>query len=46
MSKRKMTRKEKIKLTEKNICWKCGNKLNKDKKTIKCTNCNNELTIV
>lgn len=37
---KKMTRKEKLKLSEKNICWKCKKQsLKKDKNLIICENC-------
>jgi len=39
--KKKITRKDKIKLTSKNICWKCGKTIKKDKYGYICNNCGN-----
>lgn len=37
---KKLSRKEKIELTRKGICWKCKKKtLKKDKKSVRCENC-------
>lgn len=40
--KKKITRKKKEELTRKGICWKCGGKLLKTNKIIKCQDCNFE----
>jgi len=42
MSRRKkLTRKDKEKLTKQNKCWKCGNIIQVHKTGYECTNCGN-----
>jgi len=42
---RKLTKKDKLLLTEQNICWKCYKKLKRENKKLKCTSCDFEVII-
>jgi len=37
--KKKLTRKEKIELSKKRICWKCNGKLEKKNGSFECQSC-------
>lgn len=40
---KKPTRLEKIEITSKGICWKCGGELTKNKAVLKCLDCDFKL---
>ena len=46
--KKKITRKQKIELSRKKICWKCGHKIIKNENKIECINpeCNLQIDII